>query len=261
MRDVDFVLEACKRVRSTPPWSSCQKEHRMQARWLKKPVPAFKASAVVDGFSKRSSSPTTLASAAHASPATSTAASTNSQHSRFAWATSPRTQGSLGPDLKLPFIADRNISISRVVRGAARRPHRGWGHCPPAASTGRGFFIVDPKGIPRPLTINDLPSATRLLFSQSGVISESKDVTGRRRCLLARYIRTGSLGKTAYTVGKGPRVWTTLSGAWTTGARGTGRSVRGARGEWTTGRKATGGERGWNGPMAVGSFPCTVPNT
>ncbi|KAH9929085.1 uncharacterized protein BXZ73DRAFT_102239 [Epithele typhae] len=70
----------------------------------------------------------------------SLSASTNSQHSRFARATSPRTQGSLGPDLKLPFIADCNMSISRV-----------------AASVGRGFFIVDPKGIPRCATHDQRP--------------------------------------------------------------------------------------------------------
>ncbi len=39
--------------------------------------------------------------------------STDSQHSHFAWANQPRKEGGLGPDLKLPLIADRNMSISR----------------------------------------------------------------------------------------------------------------------------------------------------
>ncbi|PBK62021.1 peroxiredoxin [Armillaria solidipes] len=73
--------------------------------------------------------------------------STDSQHSHFAWANQLRKEGGLGPDLKLPLIADRNMSISRDYgvlledEGIALR----------------GLFIIDPKGILRQITVNDLP--------------------------------------------------------------------------------------------------------
>ncbi|PBK64281.1 thioredoxin-like protein [Armillaria solidipes] len=73
--------------------------------------------------------------------------STDSQHSHFAWANQPRKEGGLGPDLKLPLIADRNMTISRDYgvlledEGIALR----------------GLFIIDPKGILRQITVNDLP--------------------------------------------------------------------------------------------------------
>ncbi|KAJ3509986.1 hypothetical protein NLJ89_g4927 [Agrocybe chaxingu] len=73
--------------------------------------------------------------------------STDSKFSHFAWATQTRKEGGLGPDLKLPLIADRNMSISRDYgvlledEGIALR----------------GLFIIDPKGILRQITVNDLP--------------------------------------------------------------------------------------------------------
>ncbi|EAU83474.2 Cys 2 peroxiredoxin [Coprinopsis cinerea okayama7 len=73
--------------------------------------------------------------------------STDSKFSHFAWATQPRKEGGLGPDLKLPLIADRNMKISRDYgvlledEGIALR----------------GLFIIDPKGILRQITVNDLP--------------------------------------------------------------------------------------------------------
>ncbi len=39
--------------------------------------------------------------------------STDSKYSHVAWAAASRKQGGLGPDLKLPLVADRNMSISR----------------------------------------------------------------------------------------------------------------------------------------------------
>ncbi|KAF8830975.1 hypothetical protein HHX47_DHR1000118 [Lentinula edodes] len=91
-------------------------------------------------------------------------ASTDSQYSHFAWATQPRKEGGLGPDLKLPLLADRSMSIARDYgvlledEGIALR----------------GLFIIDPKGIlrcayhnfgnrggthmvHRQITVNDLP--------------------------------------------------------------------------------------------------------
>jgi alkyl hydroperoxide reductase subunit AhpC len=35
--------------------------------------------------------------------------STDSQFSHLAWASQPRKQGGLGPNLKLPLLADRNM--------------------------------------------------------------------------------------------------------------------------------------------------------
>ncbi|KAI0338513.1 peroxiredoxin [Trametopsis cervina] len=73
--------------------------------------------------------------------------STDSTYSHFAWASQPRKEGGLGPDLKLPMIADRNQRISRDYgvliedEGVALR----------------GLFIIDPKGILRQITVNDLP--------------------------------------------------------------------------------------------------------
>ncbi|KAH9938740.1 peroxiredoxin [Epithele typhae] len=141
---------------------------------VQKPAPAFKASAIVDGLFKEVAlsdylgqwvilffypmdftfvCPTEILAFNDALPAFTAintvllAASTDSQYSHFAWATSPRKQGGLGPDLKLPLIADRNMSISRDYgvliedEGIALR----------------GLFIIDPKGILRQITINDLP--------------------------------------------------------------------------------------------------------
>ncbi|THH15463.1 hypothetical protein EW146_g5024 [Bondarzewia mesenterica] len=58
-----------------------------------------------------------------------------------------RKDGGLGPDLKLPLVADRNMRIARDYgvlieeKGVALR----------------GLFLIDPKGVLRQATINDLP--------------------------------------------------------------------------------------------------------
>ncbi|RYP11115.1 hypothetical protein DL764_000273 [Monosporascus ibericus] len=73
--------------------------------------------------------------------------STDSHFSHLAWAQQPRKQGGLGPDLKLPLVADKNHAISRKYgvlledQGVALR----------------GLFIIDPKGVLRQITVNDLP--------------------------------------------------------------------------------------------------------
>ena len=75
------------------------------------------------------------------------AVSTDSAYSHFAWASQARNQGGLGPNLKLPLIADRNMSISKDYgvlledEGIALR----------------GLFIIDPQGVLRQITVNDLP--------------------------------------------------------------------------------------------------------
>lgn len=76
-----------------------------------------------------------------------TGISTDSKFSHFAWSNQPRKQGGLGPELKLPLVADRSMQISRDYgvlledEGIALR----------------GLFLIDPKGILRwgcLLTIN-----------------------------------------------------------------------------------------------------------
>ena len=76
-----------------------------------------------------------------------TGISTDSKFSHFAWSNQPRKQGGLGPELKLPLVADRSMRISRDYgvlledEGIALR----------------GLFLIDPKGILRwgcLLTIN-----------------------------------------------------------------------------------------------------------
>ncbi|KAI1854999.1 hypothetical protein JX265_012354 [Neoarthrinium moseri] len=75
------------------------------------------------------------------------ALSTDSHYSHLAWQTQPRKQGGLGPDLQLPLVADRSQKISRDYgvlledEGVALR----------------GLFIIDPKGVLRQITVNDLP--------------------------------------------------------------------------------------------------------
>ncbi|KAI0747385.1 thioredoxin-like protein, partial [Fomes fomentarius] len=140
---------------------------------VQKPAPAFKATAVVDGLFKDISlqdylgqwvvlffypldftfvCPTEILAFNDALPqfqAINTVllgASTDSHFSHLAWAT-PRKQGGLGPDLKLPLIADKTQKIARDYgvlieeEGVALR----------------GLFIIDPKGILRQITVNDLP--------------------------------------------------------------------------------------------------------
>ncbi|KAI0127235.1 AhpC/TSA family protein [Xylariales sp. AK1849] len=73
--------------------------------------------------------------------------STDSHFSHLAWTQSPRKAGGLGPDLQLPLVADKSHAISRSYgvlieeEGVALR----------------GLFIIDPKGVLRQITVNDLP--------------------------------------------------------------------------------------------------------
>jgi alkyl hydroperoxide reductase subunit AhpC len=62
--------------------------------------------------------------------------STDSKYSHFAWASQPRNKGGLGPDLKLPLIADRSMSISRDYGVLLEEE----------GIALRGLFIIDPKG-------------------------------------------------------------------------------------------------------------------
>ncbi|KAI4294531.1 thioredoxin-like protein [Schizophyllum commune] len=73
--------------------------------------------------------------------------STDSQYAHFAWAQLERKAGGLGPDLKIPLVADRSMQISRDYGVLIED----------AGVALRGLFIIDPKGILRQITVNDLP--------------------------------------------------------------------------------------------------------
>ncbi|KAF5388986.1 hypothetical protein D9757_005080 [Collybiopsis confluens] len=71
----------------------------------------------------------------------------DSQYSHFAWASQARKEGGLGPNLKLPLLADRSMSIARDYGVLLEEE----------GIALRGLFIIDPKGILRQITVNDLP--------------------------------------------------------------------------------------------------------
>ncbi|KAF9220705.1 peroxiredoxin [Gyrodon lividus] len=141
---------------------------------VQRPAPAFKATAVVEGMFKDITladylgqwvilffypmdftfvCPTEILAFNDALPqfkelgASVLGVSTDSQYSHFAWAQQPRKQGGIGPDLKLPLIADRNMQISRDYDVLLEEE----------GIALRGLFIIDPKGIVRQITVNDLP--------------------------------------------------------------------------------------------------------
>uniref|UniRef100_A0A3Q4AT96 thioredoxin-dependent peroxiredoxin n=1 Tax=Mola mola TaxID=94237 RepID=A0A3Q4AT96_MOLML len=70
------------------------------------------------------------------------AASVDSHFSHFAWTNTPRKQGGLGT-MKIPLVSDTRHTISTDY-GAVN-------------TVELGLFIIDPKGILRQITINDLP--------------------------------------------------------------------------------------------------------
>lgn len=67
------------------------------------------------------------------------AISTDSHFSHLAWAQAPRKEGGLGPDLKLPLVADKNMKISADYGVLIEEE----------GIALRGLFIIDPKGILR----------------------------------------------------------------------------------------------------------------
>jgi len=74
------------------------------------------------------------------------ACSTDSKFSHFAWIQQPRKQGGLG-EMKIPMLGDTNHQISRDYGVLIEEQGIAF----------RGLFIIDPKGILRQITINDLP--------------------------------------------------------------------------------------------------------
>ncbi|KAN0114198.1 Thioredoxin-like fold [Russula decolorans] len=141
---------------------------------IQSPAPAFTVSALVDGGFKQVSlsdyigqwvilmfypldftfvCPTEILAFNDALPdfarlkTTVLAISTDSEYSHHAWAEQPRTAGGLGPDLRIPLLADRNMRVARDYgcliedKGIALR----------------ASYLIDPKGVLRQITMNDLP--------------------------------------------------------------------------------------------------------
>jgi alkyl hydroperoxide reductase subunit AhpC len=64
----------------------------------------------------------------------------------LAWINTPRKQGGLG-EMKIPLVADKTKAIAKNY-GVLLED---------AGVALRGLFIIDPKGVLRQITINDLP--------------------------------------------------------------------------------------------------------
>ncbi|KAA1476385.1 peroxiredoxin [Dentipellis sp. KUC8613] len=75
------------------------------------------------------------------------AVSTDSEYTHFAWSTTPRASGGLGPNLQLPLLADRAWTLARSYGVLLEED----------GVALRGQFLIDPKGVLRQATINDLP--------------------------------------------------------------------------------------------------------
>lgn len=74
------------------------------------------------------------------------AASNDSHFSHLAWVNTPRKQGGLG-EMKIPLLADKSGKIARDYGVYIEEEGISF----------RGLFIIDPKGVLRQITINDLP--------------------------------------------------------------------------------------------------------
>jgi len=73
--------------------------------------------------------------------------STDSEYAHLAWANTPAKAGGIGPDMKITLASDKNHKMSRDYGVLIEEE----------GIALRGLFIIDPKGILRQITINDLP--------------------------------------------------------------------------------------------------------
>lgn len=73
-------------------------------------------------------------------------ASTDSEYSLLAWTNVPRKEGGLGP-VNIPLLADTNHSLARDYGVLIEEE----------GIALRGLFLIDPNGIIRHISINDLP--------------------------------------------------------------------------------------------------------
>ncbi|KAI8645419.1 thioredoxin peroxidase [Parasitella parasitica] len=75
------------------------------------------------------------------------AASCDSEYVHHAWIGTPRHEGGLGKETKIPIIADKTRSIAKSYGVYLENE----------GVSLRGLFIIDTKGVVRQITINDLP--------------------------------------------------------------------------------------------------------
>lgn len=75
--------------------------------------------------------------------------STDSKFSHLAWINTPRKRGGLGP-MDIPLLADYNKDIARAYDVLVEDGDE-------IGASFRGAFIIDPNGILRQMTVNDLP--------------------------------------------------------------------------------------------------------
>ncbi|KAI5844683.1 thioredoxin-like protein [Tricharina praecox] len=73
-------------------------------------------------------------------------ASVDSEYSLLSWASTARKDGGLGK-VDIPLLSDKNHKISRAYGVLIEEE----------GIALRGLFIIDPKGVVRQITINDLP--------------------------------------------------------------------------------------------------------
>jgi len=141
---------------------------------IQSPAPAFSVTALVDGVFKQVSladylgqwvilmfypldftfvCPTEILAFNDALPdfarinTTVLAISTDSEYSHHAWSQQPRAAGGLGPNLRIPLLADRNMNVAREYGCLIEDK----------GITFRGSYLIDPKGVLRQITVNDLP--------------------------------------------------------------------------------------------------------
>jgi len=72
--------------------------------------------------------------------------STDSEYSHYPWSQQPRTAGGLGPNLCLPLLADRNMGVAREYGCLIEDKGISF----------RASYLIDPKGVLRQITMNDL---------------------------------------------------------------------------------------------------------
>ncbi|CAN7980932.1 unnamed protein product [Ixodes pacificus] len=170
------VSRACAQLPSDAGISSKRLFHvapRLLGPEVLKPAPAFKGKAVVDGQFKDISladykgkylvlffypldftfvCPTEIIAFSDRADefrkinTELVAVSVDSHFSHLAWTNTPRKQGGLGK-MNIPLLSDFNKQIARDY-GVLLED---------AGLALRGLFIIDPKGVVRQITVNDLP--------------------------------------------------------------------------------------------------------
>ena len=76
-----------------------------------------------------------------------TAISAASDYSRHAWSQQPHAAGSSRPNLRIPPLADRNTGVAQEYGRLIENK----------GITFRASYLIDPKGVLRQITMNDLP--------------------------------------------------------------------------------------------------------